>query len=74
MQNFSVTQASNLTAIIGVIMLLLNAMKVNVTQEEVQTLIGGLLSVAGIIASFWNRYSKGDLRILGGRKNENLPA
>ncbi len=73
MQNFSTTQASNLAAIIGVIMLLLNAFKVNITQEEVQTLIGGLLSVSAIVISFISRYKKGDLTKLGFRHDTKLP-
>jgi len=75
MQTYSVTQGSNLAAIIGVIMLLLNLAKVNVSQDEIQTLIGGILAVAGIVISFINRYKKGDLKLSGVRKNgQDLPS
>jgi len=67
MQNYSTIQAANLSAIVGVIMLLLNIFKIQITQEEVQTLIGGLLAVAGIIISFISRYRKGDLKLSGVR-------
>ena len=68
MKNYSTVQASNLTAFIGVLMILLQYFHINITQEEIQTLIGGGLAVAGILLSWWRRYSEGDITLGGFRK------
>lgn len=68
MNNFSTVQAGNLTAIVGVIMLILNAFKVNVSNEEVTVIIGGFLSVAGILHSWYKRYKVGDVTLGGFKK------
>ena len=67
MQNYSTTQAANLSAIIGVVMLLLNYWKIQIAQEELQALIGGLLAVGGILLSFYKRWARGDLKLSGVR-------
>ena len=68
MSKFSTIQASNLTAMIGVVMILLNYFKIQITQEEIQTLIGGGLAVAGILLSWWRRYAEGGISLGGFRK------
>ena len=45
---YSTTQASNLTAMIGVVMLVLNVFKIQIAQEELQNLLGGVLAISGI--------------------------
>ena len=67
---YSLTQGGNL-AIIGVVVLLLKIFKVNIAEEELQTLIGGLLAIAGIVVSWYGRYRKGDLT-LGGFRRQKL--
>ena len=74
MKNYSSTQAGNLGAIVGVIMLILNMLKINIAQEELQALIGGLLAVGGILLSWYKRWSQGDLKLSGFRKDETLQA
>ena len=70
---YSTVQASNLTALIGVAMILLNYFKIQITQEEIQNLLGGILVVAGILLSWWRRYKQGGLTKLGFRtENEKL--
>mgnify|MGYP001557842325 CR=1 FL=1 len=66
--NYSLAQAGNLSAIIGVITLLLKIFQINIAEEEIQTLIGGILAVAGVVVSWFGRYRKGDLTKLGFRK------
>ncbi len=67
-QDYSVTQAANIGAFVGMIMLLLNYFKINITQEEVQTLLGAAITLGSIIVSFINRYRKGDIKLSGVKK------
>ena len=66
--NYSTVQASNLTAMIGVLMIILQYFKVNITESEIQSLIGGVLAVAGILLSWWRRYKEGGISLGGFRK------
>jgi hypothetical protein len=68
MQNYSVTQTTNLTAIIGVIVMILNHFKINIGSEELTALIGAGITIFSIVANFINRYKKGDLTLGGFRK------
>lgn len=65
---YSLTQSGNLATILGMIMLVLKFYNINIAQEELQTVIGGLLSIAGVIVSWIGRYRVGDLTKLGFRK------
>jgi hypothetical protein len=65
---FSETQKTNYTAIIGVIVLILNHFHINIGSDEIMALIGGIMSVYGIVANWYHRYSKGDLTVAGFRK------
>lgn len=67
--NYSLTQSGNLSALIGVIVLLLKIFQINIAEEEIQVLIGGILAIAGVITSWIGRARKGDLTKLGFRKN-----
>ena len=67
-KDISVTQASNIAAFIGVLMLILDHFKINVTQEEVQVLLGAAITLGSIIVNFINRYRKGDITRLGVKK------
>ena len=66
--NYSITQAGNITALIGVVMLILNYFKINIAREEVEALVGGIVSILGIAVSWYGRYRQGDLRPSGIRK------
>ena len=66
--SYSTTQAGNLAVILGMVMLLLKYFQINIAEEEIQTLIGGVLAVVGVIVSWFGRYRKGDLTKLGFRK------
>lgn len=68
MQNFSQTQLSNITAMAGLIMVIANHFKFNVTIGEVQMFLGGVLAIGGIVWNWIHRYNKGDLTPFGGRK------
>lgn len=68
MENFSTTQVSNIAAITGVIVLLLNHFHINISSEEISATIGGLFAVGGIVTNWYHRYQKGDLTLAGVRK------
>lgn len=65
--NYSVTQTTNLTAIIGVIVMILNHFNINIGSEELTAVAGALITVFSITMNFINRYKKGDLT-LGGKR------
>lgn len=64
---YSVTQTTNLTAIVGVVVMILNHFNINVGSEEIMGIIGAVITIVSIVTNFWNRYSKGDLNIGGKR-------
>ena len=67
MKNFSLTQSGNLTVIIGMIMLILKYFQINIAEEEIQILIGGVLAVAGVVVSWIGRYRAGGITLGGFR-------
>ncbi len=68
MQSYSLTQGGNLAVILGMVMLVLKYFNINIAEEEIQILIGGILAVAGVVVSWVGRFRKGDLTIGGFRK------
>ena len=68
MSKFSLTQGGNLTVIIGMVMLILKYFQINIAEEEIQILIGGVLAVAGVVVSWIGRWRIGDLSLGGFRK------
>lgn len=65
---YSTTQTTNIASIAGVLVLVLNHFHVNIGSEEVTAVIGGALTVGGIIMNWIHRYKKGDLTVAGFRK------
>ena len=72
--SYSTTQAGNLAVILGMVMLVLKYFNINIAEGEIQILLGGILAIGGVLVSWWRRYSQGDLKLSGFRKNENLSA
>ena len=68
MQNYSTTQTSNIVALSGFLVILLNYFNINITTEELQAALGAGLILGGLIWNWINRYKKGDLTITGVRK------
>lgn len=68
MNSFSTTQTTNLVALAGVIVMVLNHFNINIGSDEVSTLLGALFTIGGIVANWYHRYSKGDLTVVGSRK------
>lgn len=67
-KDISVTQFSNIGAFIGLLMLVLNHFKINITQDEVQAVLGAAITLGSLIVSFVNRYKKGDITLSGIKK------
>lgn len=63
----SLTQTGNFTAFIPVIILLLSAFDIKVTESELTEIIAGLVAVAGILVSIYGRYRQGDINTLGAK-------
>lgn len=68
MESYSTTQATNLAAFASLIVLVLGHFKVAIAQEEVITLIAGIVGVVAVVKNWILRYKKGDLTVLGSRK------
>jgi hypothetical protein len=67
-QQYSVTQASNYTALAGMIVIALKYFGVDIPAESVVVVIAGGMTLYGIIRSIINRYQKGDVTISGAIK------
>lgn len=65
---YSTTQASNITVVVGLIVLILNHFHVNIGSDEISAVIGAGIAIVGVIVSWVNRYKKGDLTAGGFRK------
>lgn len=65
---YSVTQASNITAIAGVVVLILGAFHVKLGTDEVTTFLGAAVAIFGIASNWYHRYKKGDLTAGGFRR------
>lgn len=65
---YSTTQATNITAIAGVTVLVLNHFHVNIGTDDISAIIGAGLTIIGIIMNWVHRYQKGDLTVGGFRK------
>lgn len=70
MQNFSTTQASNITAIVGLLVLILGHFHIIVDSEQITLLIGSIITAIGIIVNFIHRYQKGGVTAIGARKSD----
>ncbi len=68
MENYSTTQASNLGAVAGLIVIIMGKIfHISATIEEVTLALGGAIALVSIIVNWVNRYKKGDLTPLGAR-------
>lgn len=65
---FSTTQATNLTAIVGVLVMILNHFKINIGSDDIMAFVGSVMTIGGIFANYFHRYQKGDLTLGGFRK------
>lgn len=62
---YSLTQAGNLTAIAGAIVIVLKLVGVDVPAEDVATVLAAIAIIAGPIISWIGRYRQGDVSVAG---------
>lgn len=65
---YSTTQTTNITSIIGVIVLILNHFNINIASDELTAFVGAGMAVIGIVTNWIHRYQKGDLTLGGFKK------
>jgi hypothetical protein len=75
MKNFSTTQATNITAFSGAIIVVINFIAnlksgLPLDQAGLETFIGASIVIVSTIISFANRYNKGDITPVGTRKKK----
>lgn len=71
--NYSTEQLAKIVQV-AFYLLAFTGIKFDIPQEQLVEVIGALIFVASTIYLWIKRYSRGDLTILGGRKDENLSA
>lgn len=67
-KNFSATQAANITAFAGIIVMIASKLGFEASTEDVVLVIGAAVSIWGVARSYWNRYKKGDVTRMGRMK------
>lgn len=65
---YSVTQTSNYTALAGMLVIVLKYFGVEIPAESIVIVIAGGMTLYGIVRSIANRYSKGDVTVMGAIK------
>jgi hypothetical protein len=68
MNNFSITQATNLTALAGAIVVIARLFNHEFDQSQIEALLGAIAVIIATVISFINRYKKGDVTLAGTRK------
>ena len=67
-QNYSQTYAATIATLAGFIVLILNSLKINIAQSDLELVIGSFVALVGIIWQLVHRYNKGDVTPGGKRK------
>lgn len=63
----SQTQISNLSALVGLIVLLANHFGIVLSTDNLTFFLGAGWSILSVAYNYYQRYQKGDLNLLGGR-------
>ncbi len=67
-QNYSQTYAAAITALVGVVVMVLGLFHINVVASDLELALGSIVNLVGIIWVMVNRYRKGDVTPLGSKK------
>lgn len=62
---YSGVQAGNLAALVGAIVLVLGYFNISIPAEDVQTLLGAALIIAGPIFSYFTELKRGATTVIG---------
>lgn len=68
----STTQSTNYLSLAGALVVILGYFKIQIDINELAMLLGACATIIGIILNFYHRYQKGDLTLIGARKEEEL--
>jgi len=71
MNNFSLTQSGNIVSLVSLLVLVADKFGLLITGDEAQVIVNGIaaiLTLVGILISFYGRWRKGDLTAFGTRK------
>lgn len=68
----STTQSTNYLSLAGALVVILGYLKVKIDVNELAMLLGACATILGILLNFYHRYQKGDVTLLGVRKEEEL--
>ncbi len=66
--NYSITQGTNLATLAGLIVMIAAHYHVVVGNDEVITVLAGLVSIGGVVSNWIHRHAAGDLTVAGFRK------
>jgi len=69
--NLSLTQVGNFTALIPLIVILLGAFDIKVTESQVAEIVTGLVAFIGVATSIYGRYRQGDVTLIGVKKSHS---
>lgn len=67
-QDYSQTQAANITVFVGFLILVLHHFNINISTDQGTFAIGVTLNFVGLVWNFVHRYQKGGVTPLGARK------
>lgn len=65
---YSLTQAGNLGVFAGIIVLVAKQFHVQLAQDTIVQLLGDIVTIVGLVTSWYGRYRQGDLTVAGFRK------
>lgn len=68
----STTQTTNYLSLAGAIVVLLGYFDIKIEVNDLAMLIGAGATILGTLLNYYHRYQKGDLTLLGTRKEEEL--
>jgi len=67
-KTMSVTQKTNWLAFAGLIVIILKLVGLEISESDVQIVIGSIVAIVGVVMNYAHRYNKGDLTVGGFKK------
>ena len=68
MQNFSQTQIANFSTLAALLVMIFARFGVSASVEDITFILGAIWAIGSTIYNYYQRWAKGDLNLLGGRK------
>lgn len=67
----STTQQTNFLSLAGALVVILGYFKIEINVNDLAMLIGACATILGVLLNAYHRYSKGDVTLLGIRRQED---